>query len=43
MLNLSNYKILDMQESKNDYRFLVESGTPPPTHCPIGLQMYQKS
>lgn len=34
MLKLSNLRILDMQESENDYRFLVESKTPPPSHCP---------
>ncbi|MFS1351488.1 transposase family protein [Enterococcus faecium] len=33
MLNLSNFKILDMQESENDYRFLVEPKSPPPTRC----------
>lgn len=34
MLNLSNLKIMDMKEFEDDYRFLVESTTPPPSHCP---------
>ena len=34
MLNLPNLKILDMKESEYDYRFLVESTTLPPSHCP---------
>ena len=33
MLNLKNLIILDMEESKDDYRFLVETTTPPPSHC----------
>lgn len=33
MLNLTNYMILDMEESEDDYRFLVETTTPPPSHC----------
>lgn len=34
MINLPNLKILDMKESEHDYRFLVESTTPSPSHCP---------
>lgn len=34
MLNLPNIKILDMKESEHDYRFLVESTTLSPSHCP---------
>lgn len=34
MINLPNLKILDMKESEYDYRFLVESTTPSPSHCP---------
>lgn len=34
MLNLSNFKILDLKESDHDYRFLVETKTPPPDYCP---------
>lgn len=34
MINLPNLKILDMKESENDYRFLVESTTSSPSHCP---------
>lgn len=34
MLNLPNFKILDMTESEYDYRFLVESTTLSPSHCP---------
>jgi len=34
MLNLSNLKIIDMKESEDDYRFLVETKSPPPAHCP---------
>ncbi len=34
MLNLPNLKILDMTESEDDYRFLVEMASPPPSHCP---------
>lgn len=34
MLNLPNFRILDMKESEYDYRFLVESTTLPPSHCP---------
>lgn len=33
MLNLPNIKILDMKESEYEYRFLVESATPSPSHC----------
>ncbi|WP_102275594.1 ISL3 family transposase [Cytobacillus massiliigabonensis] len=33
MINLPNFKILDMKESADDYRFLVESTTLPPSHC----------
>lgn len=34
MLNLPNLKVKDMKEFEDDYRFLVESTTPPPSHCP---------
>jgi len=34
MLNLSNLKVKDMKEFEDDYRFLVESIAPPPSHCP---------
>lgn len=34
MINLPNLKILDMKESEYDYRFLVESTTPSPSHYP---------
>lgn len=34
MLNLSNFKILNLQESENDYRFLVETKSPSPYYCP---------
>lgn len=34
IINLPNLKILDMKESEYDYRFLVESTTPFPSHCP---------
>ncbi len=34
MLNLPNFKILDMKESEYDYRFLVESTALSPSHCP---------
>lgn len=34
MINLSNFEILDMKESEYDYRFLIKSNTPPPSHCP---------
>src|SRR5690625_3641464 len=34
MLNLSNFKIIDMNESEYDYRFLVESTALYPSHCP---------
>src|SRR5699024_3450893 len=34
MLNLPNFKILDMKESEFDYRFLVESTALSPSHCP---------
>lgn len=34
MINLSNFKILDMKESEYDYRFLVESTTISPSYCP---------
>ncbi|WP_382352126.1 helix-turn-helix domain-containing protein [Lederbergia graminis] len=33
MLNLPSLKIIDMHESESDYRFLVETALPPPTHC----------
>lgn len=33
MLNLKNLIILDMEESKDDYRFLVETTTPAPSRC----------
>lgn len=32
MLNLTNYMILDMEESEDEYRFLVEKTSPPPSH-----------
>nr|WP_318281064.1 ISL3 family transposase [Paenibacillus bovis] len=32
MLNLPSLKIIDMHESESDYRFLVETALPPPTH-----------
>src|SRR5699024_5700450 len=34
MLNLPNFRILDMKESEYDYRFLVESTALSPSHCP---------
>lgn len=34
MLNLPNLQIKDMKEFEDDYRFLVESISPPPSHCP---------
>ncbi|GIN71709.1 hypothetical protein J14TS2_21840 [Bacillus sp. J14TS2] len=34
MLNLPNFIILDMMESEDDYRFLVETILTPPSHCP---------
>ncbi|MEI3598101.1 MULTISPECIES: transposase family protein [unclassified Oceanobacillus] len=34
MINLPNFKILDMKESAHDYRFLVESTALSPSHCP---------
>ncbi len=34
MINLPNLKILDMKEMEYDYRFLVESSIPSPSHCP---------
>ena len=34
LLNLSNLKAVDMKEFDDDYRFLVESTAPPPSHCP---------
>lgn len=34
MLNLPSLNILDMTESEDDYRFLVETTSPPPTYCP---------
>src|SRR5699024_2703804 len=33
MLNIPNFIILDLKESEYDYRFLVETTTPPPFHC----------
>lgn len=33
MLNLPNIKILDMKESEDDYRFLVESTALYPSYC----------
>lgn len=33
MLNIPNFIILDLKESEYDYRFLVETTTPPPSHC----------
>lgn len=34
MINRLNFKVVDMKESEYDDRFLVESTTPPPSHCP---------
>jgi transposase len=34
MLNLPTLNTLDMTESEDDYRFLVEMTSPPPSHCP---------
>lgn len=34
MLNLPNLNILEMTESVDDYRFLVETISPSPSHCP---------
>jgi len=34
MLNLPNLKIIDMEESVDDYRFLVQTTFSPPSHCP---------
>lgn len=34
ILNLPNLKVKDMKEFEDDYRFLVESIAPPPSHCP---------
>lgn len=34
MLNLPKLNILNMTESEDDYRFLVETKSPPPSHCP---------
>ncbi len=34
ILNLPNLEILDMQESENDYRFLVEYINSKPSYCP---------
>jgi transposase len=34
MLNLPNLNILDITESEDDYRFLVETTSPPPSYCP---------
>lgn len=34
MLNLPNLKIIDMQESEFDYRFLTETTLLPPDYCP---------
>jgi transposase len=34
MLNLPKLNILDMTESGDDYRFLVETNSLPPSHCP---------
>ena len=33
MINLPNFKILDMKESEYNYRFLVESIALSPSHC----------
>ncbi|MFY3790346.1 transposase family protein [Ureibacillus sp. MALMAid1270] len=33
MINLSNFRILDMDESEYDYRFLVESTNLSPSYC----------
>ncbi|QTY15771.1 transposase family protein [Virgibacillus pantothenticus] len=34
MLNLPNLKIIPMKESMDDYRFLVETASSLPSHCP---------
>ena len=34
MINLPNFKVLDIKESEHDYRFLVESIDLYPSHCP---------
>lgn len=34
MINLPNFKVLDMKQSEHDYRFLVESTALYPSHCP---------
>jgi transposase len=33
MLHLPKLIILDMKESEDDYRFLVETNSQPPSHC----------
>lgn len=33
-LNLPNLKIVDMEESADDYRFLVETKSLSPSYCP---------
>ncbi|MEI3599571.1 MULTISPECIES: ISL3 family transposase [unclassified Oceanobacillus] len=33
MLNLKNFNIIDMKESEDDYRFLVETAISPPSYC----------
>jgi len=34
IINLPNFEIIDMSESEYDYRFLIKSTAPPPSHCP---------
>ncbi|MFB1049721.1 transposase family protein [Paraliobacillus sp. JSM ZJ581] len=33
ILNLSDLKVMDMEEFVDDYRFLVETTASPPSHC----------
>src|SRR5699024_4802596 len=33
MLNLKTFNIIDMKESEDDYRFLVETAISPPSYC----------
>ncbi|WP_240468618.1 transposase family protein [Gracilibacillus sp. YIM 98692] len=34
ILNLPSLNIIDMTESEDDYRFLVETTSPSPSYCP---------
>lgn len=34
ILNIQKLNILDMKESEDDYRFLVETNSLSPSHCP---------